>query len=137
MLERRHFLKLLVGAIPSVALFQRLTAARPTVQRRAILLKEVNIAGVPYHDASEPSVLAKLEVGERVILRREPENPYDNMAIAIHTLRGDMLGYVPRIQNRTMARIADQGIELRGWLVKVDTSASAWDQLRVRVEQLI
>lgn len=137
MLERRQFLKLLMGAIPSAAIMQRFTGHRPPDQRRAVFLKEVNVAGVPYHEAADPEVMAKLKVGERLILRREPENAYDDMAIAIHSSRGEMLGYVPRIQNRTMARIADQGIALRGWLVKVDTSASAWEQLRVRVEQLI
>lgn len=134
MIERRSFLKILVS-LPF------LSAVRPLpdlgTPKRPILLKEINIAGLQYHDGADPLVLQRLTPGDRLDPRREPHNPYDPSALAVYTKRGEMLGYVPMIQNRTMARIADQGIELRGELVAVYPERSAWDRVRIRIFQMV
>ena len=53
-----------------------------------------------------------LELGERLTLVREPNNPYDERAIAVHTSMGDKLGYVPRAVNLILSRLMDAGHEL-------------------------
>jgi cold shock CspA family protein len=47
--------------------------------------------------------LAKLKVGEEVILSREPENPHDPYAIKVETKDGHMLGYLDWQLARRMA----------------------------------
>lgn len=35
--------------------------------------------------------------GERVIMIREPENPYDRNAIQVRNVMGDQIGHLPRM----------------------------------------
>ena len=50
-----------------------------------------------------------LVVGETLVLRREPSNPYDALAIEVLTRSGFKLGYVPRRDNEPFARLIDDG----------------------------
>jgi hypothetical protein len=54
-------------------------------------------------------VAAALRVGDRLLLRREPGNPFDPNAIEIVTEGGVKLGYVPRIAARDLAPRLDGG----------------------------
>lgn len=65
------------------------------------------IAGTPYHRYRE--VAATLAVGDRLVLRREPENPHDPHAVAIETEAGAKLGYVPRRAAPEVAARLDRG----------------------------
>jgi hypothetical protein len=53
-----------------------------------------------------------LQVGERVVLEREPDNHHDANAILILDTAGDELGYVPREDAAVMAPLLDAG----GWV---------------------
>jgi hypothetical protein len=53
-----------------------------------------------------------LQVGERVVLEREPDNRHDANAILIIDTAGDELGYVPREDAAVMAPLLDGG----GWV---------------------
>lgn len=48
-----------------------------------------------------------LSVGESVVLRREPDNIYDTNAIAVYSLMGEMLGYIPSSRAAAMASHMD------------------------------
>lgn len=74
---------------------------------KEIFLIETHIAGtshVPIREI-EPS----LAIGGPLVLRREPENPHDPLAILILTECGNKLGYVPRDRNEILARLMDAG----------------------------
>ena len=51
----------------------------------------------------------KLEEGQVLDLKREANNKYDSLAIAIYTIDGDKIGYIPRDRNETLARLMDGG----------------------------
>lgn len=51
----------------------------------------------------------KVEKGQCLDLKREPDNKYDNFAIAIYNSQGDKLGYIPRDKNEMLARLMDAG----------------------------
>lgn len=51
----------------------------------------------------------KLEKGQYLDLKREQDNKYDSFAIAIYTLQGEKLGYIPRDKNEVPARLMDAG----------------------------
>lgn len=65
------------------------------------------MAGLPYHDVGKAG--SDLTAGSSLLLRREPDNPHDDLAIEILTLSGIKLGYVPRIRNPVIARLMDAG----------------------------
>jgi hypothetical protein len=61
------------------------------------------------------SVVHKLSVGERIILRREPQNAYDRNAIMVLRQTGEKFGYINRFLARSLASRFDTcGQEVSG-----------------------
>ena len=72
-----------------------------------IFLLETHVAGLNYYEINtlkQPLILA-----EPLLLRREPENPHDSLAIMVLTRAEQKLGYVPRYRNPILARLMDAG----------------------------
>ena len=65
----------------------------------------IKVVGVQYEGRLE--VIAKLKMGEEVLLRREPTNPYDYNAILIERLSGEQIGYVKRTEAAHLAVMFD------------------------------
>jgi len=95
---------------------------------REIMLVECNIAGTSYRELK--SVEPALASGALLVLRREPENPHDALAIMIYDESGDHLGYVPRAKNEALARLMDAGKLLFG---KLESKAWQGDWLCVEM----
>ena len=85
---------------------RRVRAAAP----RQILLARLHVAGTAYYDAE--AAADRLRPGQRLALRRQPENRYDALAIEVLGPEGHKLGYVPRRRNEMPARLMDAGIRL-------------------------
>jgi hypothetical protein len=95
---------------------------------REIFLFDTFVAGTSYVEGMEelePHLLAK----DRLAFFREPDNPYDGMAIVIRNGDGVKIGYVPRADNAIFARLMDAGKllfgkisskEVRGTWVRID-----------------
>ena len=75
--------------------FAAMLFVRPSAARSELLLKETYVAGTRYYEADR--VVPALVFGESLVLRREPDNPYDALAIEILTRTGSKLGYVPAV----------------------------------------
>lgn len=45
--------------------------------------------------------------GERILLRREPGNPYDGNAIRIDNMRGEQIGHIPKTKAAKLAKYID------------------------------
>ena len=54
----------------------------------------LKVVGVQYDGRLQ--VVAKLKINERVLLRREPTNPYDSNAIRVERLTGEQIGFFKR-----------------------------------------
>jgi hypothetical protein len=80
---------------------------------RQIYLIDVHIAGTSYIDNLD-ELEPGLTQGKKLNFFREPENPYDSLAIAIRDDKGNKLGYVPRAKNEILARLMDAGKLLYG-----------------------
>jgi hypothetical protein len=104
---------------------------------RRVHLKDVYIAGTQYHDMSSNEEIQTLKVCDPLVLRREPENPHDASAIAVFTTSGRKVGYCPRHQNRTVARLMDQGVPVKAYVDKVAPDDAAWKRIWIRVEEEI
>lgn len=82
---------------------------------------KTRIAGVTYHNEDgidRQSLLKSCCAGERVELRREPDNPYDKFAIAVINTKEQILGYIPAGDSRLADHI-DRGGEIRATVFKV------------------
>ena len=66
-----------------------------------VLQITTQVVGVTYND--RPGVIAKLSLGESVVLRREPNNPHDNNAIMVLRQTGEQIGYINRILATSVA----------------------------------
>ena len=70
------------------------------------------IAGAPYHTGAREAI-AKLRRGEELVLIREPSNPHDLNAVAVHAADGTKLGYVPRVDAPAVAKVLDRELPCR------------------------
>ena len=101
---------------------------------RDILLLECHIAGTTWRDLSE--VEYTLHAGDELTLHREPANEHDQLAIQVLTSDGAHLGFIPRANNETLARLMDAGKLLfarligksreKRWL-KIDVQIFMWE----------
>lgn len=64
------------------------------------------IAGAPYHTGAR-EMIANLRRNEDLVLVREPSNPHDRNAVAVHAADGTKLGYVPRVDAPAVAKALD------------------------------
>ncbi|MEW8524506.1 MAG: HIRAN domain-containing protein [Candidatus Thiodiazotropha endolucinida] len=101
--------------------------------RRRVVLQESPLAGFQYHRAA--SIWPFLRVGEHLHLKREPSNPHDRYAVAVW-FKNEHLGYIPRRENRTLARLLDQGERLETTIVRLLEEENPWRKIRFRVEWL-
>jgi hypothetical protein len=86
-------------------------AAEQPPSAARVLLQTSLTAGLAHHEAKE--VWEELRPGDRLELRREPSNPHDPYAVQIWR-EGRLLGYLPRADNRDVARQLDRGQPLEG-----------------------
>ena len=83
--------------------------------RAAKPLFDFAIAGGGYHGLD--AARGTLVLGERLVLRPEPENEYDVNAVAVHRADNLMLGYVPRAANPPIARLLQDGARVEAVVV--------------------
>ena len=65
----------------------------------------IKVVGIQYEGRLE--VVAKLKIGEQVLLRREPNNVYDFNAIRVERVTGEQIGYVKRTEAAYLAVMFD------------------------------
>lgn len=89
-------------------LFNR-DSSRPKEHR--ILVLKTGLAGAQFHieSAAEREALKNITAGTELLLYREPENKYDEWAIAVYLTEEDKIGFVTRFKNETIARLMDAG----------------------------
>ena len=72
-----------------------------------ICLLETHVAGLGYYEIN--TLNEPLTIAEPLLLRREPDNPHDSLAIIVLARTDQKLGYVPRHRNPVLARLMDAG----------------------------
>ncbi len=114
---------------------------RHTPQNRRfkrVYLFETRVAGFQYHEGKNPEVAALLKPGVELVLVREPENKYDEKAVAIYTKQGNHVGYIPRDENHIPAAMADQDLFIGAEIIRFRADLvliAPWECLQVRVFQ--
>ncbi|MFC2053486.1 HIRAN domain-containing protein [Chloroflexota bacterium] len=91
---------------------------------------ETTVVGVTFE--GRQAVVAKLQVCEEILCRREPANPYDDNAIKVERLDGDQIGYINRFLAADLAPIFDaHGRPVTGTVTRITGSLFAGCRLGV------
>ena len=96
---------------------------------RDIFLFDTHIAGTTYIEGIE-ELAPYLNIGDKLDLYREPDNPYDSKAIVIKNADGVKIGYVPRADNAVFSRLMDAGKLLFG---KITDKKMKGDWLKIDI----
>lgn len=95
-----------------------------------LLIQSSPLAGSQFH--ALPAVVDQIRVGDPLTLQREPGNPHDSYAIQV-LWHDHMLGYVPRRENRAIARALDQQMPLDARVVALRPDETPWKRLRFEI----
>ena len=98
---------------------------------REIFLLDCHIAGTTYRADIAP-IAERLANGSQFRLQREPENEFDESAIAVYDSENNKLGYVPKTKNEVPARLLDAGKRLTAKLVAKEWNDS-WLKLDIEI----
>ena len=67
-----------------------------------------------YQDA-----IRRCRQGDRVVLKREPENPYDENAVAVLRENGEQIGHLSRDHAEWVARVIDEGKKVEAKIKRI------------------
>jgi hypothetical protein len=124
-MKRRTFFRNLFGSLGAVAVSPTIGA-----DNRSVLIQESAIAGFQFHRGD--AIWGSLAVGARLSLVREPSNAHDPDAVAVF-FKQEMLGYVPRAENRAVAQMLDRGENLKATITKMSEGEDPWERVRFSV----
>lgn len=128
-MRRIDFLKkLLLGGtaafLPGVVL-----PAEPP-KTRDIYLDSLYIAGFQYYQGVKQE--AYLKENDPILLKRQTENAYDYFAVEVYR-ENRKLGYLPRTDNKIIARMMDQGVEVKAKISSINPEAHPFRRVKIRV----
>jgi hypothetical protein len=126
-MQRRQFLQTLFSALGLAAVS---AAKAETFPLAWVRVQTSPLAGFQHHDGE--TVWPVLRSGDRLTLAREPKNPYDPQAVRVEW-KGFMLGYVPRAENRTVARLLDGGARLEARVANLSESHNPWERVKMEI----
>ena len=95
-----------------------------------ILVQSSPLAGSQFYAVAK--VWGEIKPGDRLTLTREPDNRHDRNAIRVDW-NGQQLGYVPRAENRAVARALDAGERLEARVSKLRDDPDPWRRVEFEV----
>ena len=95
-----------------------------------ILVQSSPLAGSQYYALAQ--VWEQIRPGDRLTLTREPDNRHDRNAVRVDW-NGQPLGYVPRAENRAVARALDAGEPLEARVAKLRDDPNPWRRVEFEV----
>jgi len=100
---------------------------------KEVFLMDCHVAGTTHLDLGQ--VEPGLILDGPLILKREPDNKYDQLAIQIFDEHGNRIGYVPQAKNEVIARLMDAGKLIFGKLIQKswDGANNSWLRLQIKV----
>lgn len=133
-MKRRRVLRALFAA-PMLLVGNRpaLHATPSPHQPLGTVLYEVYVAGMQHHKPYQRRLMTSVLVGAELVLKREPDNPYDHRAIAVFLPNGVRLGYLPQWINKIPSRLLDAGEEVQCSIVKFNCDDDPWHMVKVAI----
>lgn len=128
-MKRKDFFKRFIfGATGILLLGGSAKKETPGIQR--IKLLTFFVAGFQYYDGMEIEHL--LKKGMPLLLNRQPHNRYDKNAIEVFSGEAK-LGFIPRTDNKVIADIMDQGVEVLGEIIELNPDADPFGNVKAEV----
>ena len=103
----------------------------PKPFERDIFLFDTYVAGTTHVEGIE-ELEQYLNIEDKLVFLREPDNQYDKQAIVIKTVDGVQIGYVPKQDNVIFARLMDAGKLLFGRISAKEKKGS-WVKINIKV----
>lgn len=125
-MKRADFIKKIIGfwgiAVLPKALLKQYTR---------LYLLQCFVRGFRFYEG--PKLLEEMKEGDMLELVREPDNPHDPCAIALHFNR-HKIGYIPSEQNELLSRLIDADvIDLLAEITKLEPAAAAWENVHIAI----
>jgi hypothetical protein len=73
-----------------------------------------------------------LKENDSLTLKRKPQNSHDCYAIEVY-FGNNKLGYLPREENKVIARMMDQGMTLKGRIIKIKPEEHPYRRVKTDV----
>ncbi|WP_317854544.1 HIRAN domain-containing protein [Chakrabartyella piscis] len=96
-----------------------------------IYLFDTHVAGTTHIEGIK-ELEPYLNIEDKLIFLREPNNPYDPKAILIQTSSGVKIGYVPKVDNIIFARLMDAGKLLFGRISQKEVKGN-WVKIDIKI----
>ncbi|SHO81072.1 hypothetical protein MNB_SV-15-229 [hydrothermal vent metagenome] len=127
---RRNFLKI-IGLFGLNSISSK-SIANEKLETNLIELTECYVVGLQYYDgknyyASKDKFLT---------LKREPNNIYDKKAIEVFD-NNLKIGYVPKRENRVIAKIMDQKVDVVAKVIKFNKDEAYYNRIKVKIYQIV
>lgn len=98
--------------------------------KRDIYLDSLYIAGFQYYKGT--ALEKGLKENDVLSLKRQAENQHDYFAVEVYS--GEQkLGYLPRADNKIIARMMDQGVKMKAIIRKIEPEANPFRRVKIRV----
>jgi hypothetical protein len=104
--------------------------ASATENSAQLILQDSPLAGFQFHAGKK--LWPQMRVGDALGLVREPDNRHDPLAIRVEW-QGHHIGYVPRRENRDVARLLDQGAKISARISRLAQSRDPWARVRFEI----
>lgn len=126
------FVSLLLAAQAALAVTPVHVDPPPAVpqSQATLLIQSSPLAGSQFH--ALPDVVSQIRVGDALSLKREPTNPHDANATQV-LWQGHLLGFIPRRENKAVARALDRGEPLVARVVALRPDETPWRRLRFEI----
>lgn len=99
-----------------------------------IYINQFFVAGFQYYEGH--NLLKKIKVGDFLTMIREPDNRYDNCAIALHW-KEKKIGFVPGSENSVLAALIDANdLEFLCEVTFVELKTKPWENVAVAISYL-
>jgi hypothetical protein len=95
-----------------------------------MLVQSSPLAGFQYYQGRQ--LWDEIRVGDSLTLAREPANPHDSNAVRVEW-RGHTLGYVPRRENRAVARHMDSGGSVEARVSRLREHRDPWQRIEFEI----
>ena len=95
-----------------------------------ILVQSSPLAGSQYYSVAK--VWNEIKPGDRLTLTPEPDNRHDRNAVRVDW-NGQQLGYVPRAENRAVARALNAGEKLEARVSRLRDDPDPWKRVEFEV----
>lgn len=127
--KREEFFSRLLFGGASLFVFRPAQAKTVNVKSE-IRLNSPYIAGFQYYKGCD--IEDQLKENDILELKREPVNSHDRYAVEVFR-SGEKLGYLPREENKVIARMMDQGIEVKARIVGFNYDTYPYRFVRLKV----